>query len=364
MGWKSSDKLGAHRITMVLAGIAIALMAQGAAADLDREQLTTLSSSLVKVEAVDAEGRLWLGTGVQVAPERVVTSCHVTRPAEDIRVRYRGGTLPAVAQSADTEHDLCILSVPGLDVKPAKVGRSNALRVGEPVWALGYEGGYALKIRGGIVRALHALDGASVVESTTPFTSGASGGALFDEDGQLVGILTYRLRGDRRSYFAVPVEWFAARVLADRAYQAVAPLQGALPFWQRPIAELPFFLRAHQLETGGDWGGLITLTDEWSKVDSESAEAWLFRGRGLAETQDPSSARRALQRALVLDPVYSAALLQLGRLSAHSGALEEANDALARLNRLNPKLAHCLAVEMQTNGALADDTAIDPCAAI
>ena len=364
MGWQSSYRSSAHRTTTVLLGLAIALMTQSAAADLDRAQLAALSTSLVKVEAVDADGRLWLGTGVQVAPERVVTSCHVTRPAEDIHVRYRGAVLPAVAQSADTEHDLCILSVPGLDVQPAKVGRSNALRVGETVWALGYEGGFALKIRGGIVRALHTLDGASVVESTTPFTSGASGGALFDEDGELVGILTYRLRGDRRSYFAVPVEWFASRIAAERAYAAVAPLQGALPFWQRPIAELPFFLRAHQLETGGDWGGLITLTDEWSKVDSESAEAWLFRGRGLAETQDPSSARRALQRALALDPVYSAALLQLGRLSAHYGALEEANDALVRLNLLNPKLAHCLAIEMQTDGTPENETAVDSCSAI
>ena len=134
---------------------------------------------------------------------------------------------------------------------------------------MGFEGGVTLRARTGVVRALHAYDGARVVESTTPFTSGASGGALFDAQGRLVGILTYRLRGDQRSYFSVPVEWFAARLAEAGTYAAVAPLEGAQPFWQRPQVGLPFFLRAHQLETGGDWGGLLNLTDEWSKAEAQ-----------------------------------------------------------------------------------------------
>jgi tetratricopeptide (TPR) repeat protein len=223
-----------------------------------------------------------------------------------------------------------------------------------------------LHARAGIVRALHAYDGARVVESTTPFTSGASGGALFDAQGRLIGILTYRLRGDRRSYFSVPVEWFASRVAGSQPYVAVAPLEGAGPFWQRPQAGLPFFLRAHQLETGGDWSGLLDLTEEWSKAEDTNAEAWLFRGRGLVETQDLAGAQLAFEHAVALDPVSSAAWLQLGRLCAHRGLIAEAEDALSQLNRLNPELAQCLAVEMRTAPAAAqlDNPALDVCSAL
>jgi serine protease Do len=339
----------------------------GGAADLERGELTGLSLSLVKVEAIDADGRRWLGTGVGVAPEHVVTSCHITRRAESILVQYRGQRRAVTAQSPDTEHDLCLLRVPALAAQPVRLGMSLALRVGDPVSAIGFEGGVALHARAGFVRALHAYDGARVVESTTPFTSGASGGALLDAQGRLVGILTYRLRGDRRSYFSVPVEWFASRVAGDRAYVAVAPLGGAPPFWQRPQAGLPFFLRAHQLVTGGDWGGLLNLTDEWSKAENTNAEAWLFRGRGLVETQDLAAAQLAFQQAVALDPVSSTAWLQLGRLSAHRGLTEEAEDALSQLNRLNSDLAQCLAVEMRSapNAAQPDLRALlDACSAL
>jgi serine protease Do len=338
----------------------------GTAADLDHGELTGPSQSLVKVEAIDAHGRRWLGTGVDVAPERVVTSCHITRGAESIVVQHRGLRRTVTAQSSDTEHDLCILMVPGLSAQPVKLGMSRALSVGEPVSAIGFEGGVALHARAGIVRALHAYDGACIVESTTPFTSGASGGALLDVRGRLVGILTYRLRGDQRSYFSVPVEWLASRLAGAQAYVAVAPLEGAQPFWRRPPAGLPFFLRAHQLETGGDWGGLLNLTDEWAKAENTNAEAWLFRGKGLIETRDLAAAQLALQHAVALDPVSSTAWLQLGRLSAHRGLTEDAEDALSQLNRLNPALAQCLALEIRPapNAAGPDSVGLDACSAL
>jgi len=333
--------------------------------DIDRAELIRLSLSLVKVEAVDGDGRLWLGTGVGVAPEHVVTSCHVTWHGESIRIQQGGMRRLATAQLADTGHDLCLLLVPGLNVPPAKLGQAGDLKLGEPVFAIGFEGGLAMQARAGVVRALHAYDGARVVESTTAFTSGASGGALFDADGELVAILTYRLRGDRRSYFSVPVEWLAGRLRDDQAYAAVAPLDGPLPFWQRPTEGLPFFLRAHQLEAGADWDGLLKLTDEWSRADDSNAEAWLFRGKSLAETQDLAAARLAFRRAIVLDPVSSSAWLQLGRLSAQRGMTEEAQESLLRLNRLNPELAQCLEMMLQPTSAIRpDDPALSVCSAI
>jgi serine protease Do len=330
---------------------------------IDRAELTRLSLSLVKVEAVDADGRLWLGTGVSVAPEHVVTSCHVTRRAESIRIQQGGVRRIAAAQSADTPHDLCLLLVPGLAIPPAKLGQAGSLKPGEAVFALGFEGGLALQARAGVVRALHAYDGARVVESTTPFTSGASGGALFDAEGQLVAILTYRLRGDRRSYFCVPVEWFVPKLVGVQAYAAVAPLDGALPFWQGRAEELPFFLRAHQLETGGDWVGLLSLTDEWSRADDTNAEPWLFRGKSLAETQNLAAAHLAFLRAVALDPISSDAWLHLGRVSAQRGLTEEAQAALIQLNRLNPELAQCLAVVLRPADR-ENDSALDACSAI
>ena len=333
--------------TIVIAMVCGVCTVAASAADPTTQTLTGLSSSVVKIEAVDISGRAWLGTGVAVGPEHVVTSCHVTSRGESITVQSRGLRRTVASQLPDTKHDLCILEVPGLPAQPVQLGSSQSLDVGSPVWAFGFEGGVALHARAGIVRALHAYDGARVVESTTAFTSGASGGALFDVQGRLVAILTYRLRGDRHSYFSVPVDWFASHVNDMHAYMAVAPLVGAQPFWQRPEQGLPYFLRAHQLEAAHDWHGLLSLADEWSKAENANAEAWVFRGRSLVETQDRAGARLAFQQAVALDPGSSAAWLQLGRLSAHDGRTADAEDALSQLNRINPEVAQCLALEMR-----------------
>ena len=347
-----------------LAALCLVCSPSQAASEIDRTELTRLSRSLVKVEAVDAGGRIWLGTGVGVAPEQVVTSCHITRRGESVRVQHGGVRRLVAAQLADTVHDLCLLLVPDLAISPAKLGKTGTLKLGEAVFALGFEGGLSLQARAGIVRALHPYDGAHVIESTTPFTSGASGGALFDAEGRLVAILTYRLRGDRRSYFSVPVEWFIPRLGTDQAYAAVGPLDGTLPFWQGRAEELPFFLRAHQMETDGDWSGLLSLTDEWSKAEDTNAEPWLFRGKGLAETHNLADARLAFLRAIALDPISSDAWLRLGQLAAQRGLVEEAEAALTQLTRLNPALAQCLAAVLLPALEQQDYSAPDACSAI
>jgi serine protease Do len=96
-----------------------------AASDIDRTELTRLSRSMVKVEAIDAAGRLWIGTGVAVASEHVVTSCHITRQGESVRVQRGGMGRLVTAQLADTLHDLCLLLVPDLAIPPARLGHTE-----------------------------------------------------------------------------------------------------------------------------------------------------------------------------------------------------------------------------------------------
>jgi len=350
-------------ITGIVAALLLGCLTAGHAA-IDRARLARLTVSLVKVEATDRQAHVALGSGVVVAPERIVTNCHVTRDAEHIFIVQRGLRWRAAAQSPDTTHDLCVLRVPGLAAPSADLGSARGLRVGEPVLALGFEGGMRLQVRAGIVRALHAYDAGWVVESTTPFTSGASGGALFDNDGRLAAILTYRLRGDRRSHFSVPVEWFMERVEVEQSYAAVMPLPSASPFWERPAVDLPYFMRAHQLELGRDWVALIALTDQWSRAEADSVEPWLLRSRGLMQTRDLDAAQAALEHALEIDPVSASAWLELGRLSVQRGARADAFAALVQLNDFNPNLARCLAQELTFDFDAPSETDAENCASL
>lgn len=243
--------VNATRLFLLLSALSLAATGR---AEPERAALVRAGASVLKVEAERPQGGFSLGSAVVVAPERAVTNCHVTRHSSRIRLTRGELRLEVAAQVADAARDLCLLHVPGLRARPAALGRSEALMRGQSVTALGYTGGMGLQSSGGEIVELHALDDARVVQSTNWFTSGASGGGLFDDSMRLVGVLTFRLRGGEAHYFSAPVEWIEPLLAAPAG--PVAPLaRDALAYWQRPEAEQPAFLRAARQPpqpTGGE----------------------------------------------------------------------------------------------------------------
>ena len=177
---------------------------------LDRSVFIRLASSLVKIEALAPDGTLSLGAGVAIAPGRVATNCHVTRNAANITMLRGGLRWRVVGQLADVAHDICLLHAPRLDATPAPVGKVSLLKLGQQVGAIGFEGGIGIQFRQGRVTALHRHDGSNVLRSSTPFTSGASGGGLFNNAGQRVGLLTFRQR-------EVPALFHAGQLVGRRS---------------------------------------------------------------------------------------------------------------------------------------------------
>jgi len=261
-------------------------------ADPGRSQLLKVAPSLARVEANKTSGGYAFGTAVAIAPDRVVTNCHVTREAQVIYVVRGGLRWNARAQLADVDHDLCLLWVPGLDARAVPLAASADLRVGQPVAAIGYRGATGIQVSIGNVTGLHALDGGQVIRSSAAFSGGASGGGLFDEDGRLVGILSFRLPAKGAYFFSMPVEWIRERVLDLSRYQPVAPLGEARSFWERPQAKQPYFMRATSLEAAQNWPELLRLTDAWVEAEPGNSDPQTFRGKALSA---PVNGNRELQ---------------------------------------------------------------------
>ncbi len=311
---------------------------------LDRAHFIGLAAGVVKVEARNNSGSYSLGTAVAIAPGRVVTNCHVTRDARLITLVKGSSRWPAVAQSADLEHDLCVLEAPKLEATPVRMGSARDLRIGQRVGAMGFTGGVGMAFRDGMVGALHRLDGSMVIQSTTAFTSGASGGALFDQEGRLVGILTFRLPGPHGHYFSAPVDWIAARVGAVEGFTGIAPLAATRSFWQRSPPDLPYFMRAALLEADGQWPELLNLADAWAVAEDDSPEPWLARGKACLRLDRREAAVEAFIRATMVEPASGEAWFNLGVTYFHLGEATEVQRAHATLSRLNPDLAEDLAV--------------------
>ncbi|PZP57532.1 MAG: serine protease [Azospira oryzae] len=332
-----------RRLTAMVVG---SLLPLAATAGFDPRLFLKLAPSVVKVEAHNVDGSVSLGSGVMVKEGVVATNCHVTRKARSIQVGQTGARWTVHFQSSDVDHDVCLLYVPHATA-PVAAFRRERPRVGQPVIAVGYVGGVAPQMSMGEIKALYDYEGGTVIQSTTPFTSGASGGGLFDEEGYLVGLVTFKHRGQLAYHFSLPVDWIFRNL--DNALQEVQPLGGGRAFWERPLERQPYFLQAAALEAGHKWAELKEVAEAWSWTEAENANSWLALGKALHHLNQGERAVKAYRRAICLDLESAEAWYYLGLAHLALGERTEAEYALKVLMGLSPHLAKRLERSMSAH---------------
>lgn len=200
-----------HRAS-VIAAAATATFAAPAPA-LEPDQLfQKVSPSVVTVVSLhDAEGKSFgFGSGVVIAPQTVITNCHVLQKGKSILVKAGKEVSPAKLMHPDVKRDLCQLSVPEITAPAVEIGSVSRLRVGQRVYAIGNPRQLDLTLSDGIISGLRDIeDGAPLIQTTAPISPGSSGGGLFDSDGRLIGITTWQRRDSQNLNFAHPADWIA-----------------------------------------------------------------------------------------------------------------------------------------------------------
>lgn len=171
-----------------------------------------LSPSVLKVE-VKRGGGYAQGSAVAVTRDSAVTNCHVLELARGIVVKQGGQEWQATLVESDPAKDRCILQVKGTTLTPVQGVRPFAdLKVGEPLYTLGAPSGLDLTLTDGILSARREDGGVRYVQTTAPISPGSSGGGLFDAHGNLVGITTLVVVGEKHLNqslnFAIAAEMF------------------------------------------------------------------------------------------------------------------------------------------------------------
>jgi Flp pilus assembly protein TadD len=162
---------------------------------------------------------------------------------------------------------------------------------------------------------------------------------MFYEDLRLVGILTFRLRGDEAQYFAAPAKWLQAllETPGEEGYSAVVPDQTQhLAYWQRPVPEQPRFLQAARLQRDGQWPELESMAVEWARADASDPEPWYVMGVALAQMNRLPEAQHALECSLAIEPALTAAWAQLAPVYGRQGQTERASQIESRLSNPLP----------------------------
>jgi putative serine protease PepD len=174
----------------------------GSVARVAQEVLPSTVQIIAELDGVEAGAT---GSGFVLDDQgHVITNNHVVADAAENDgpieiVDQDGNRQNATVVGRSPVYDLAVLHVAGAeDLKPASLGRSRTLRVGEPVVAIGAPLGLSSTVTSGIVSALNrpvttgsTNDDSSyinAIQTDAAINPGNSGGPLVDLQGQVVGV--------------------------------------------------------------------------------------------------------------------------------------------------------------------------------
>jgi S1-C subfamily serine protease len=244
-----------------------------------------------------------LGSGVIVDTSgHIVTNDHVIANAQSIRVQLADGRIAeAHIVGTDPDTDLAVLKVGLKSLPVAPLGRSDQLRVGDVVLAIGNPLGLEHTVTHGIVSATsRAQLGIAPVEdfiqTDAAINHGNSGGALVDSSGALVGINTAivaKSLGVEGISFAIPVNMVRGVLSEIIAHGRV--IRG----W---IGIVPEDLTAEQAQQVGLAQGGVVVANLY--LGSPAQEAGLMPGDLLLEVNGaaPHGAQDVLGRIALMKP--------------------------------------------------------------
>ena len=151
----------------------------------------------------------------------ILTNYHVINDVSDITVFFADGTsYDATLVGGEQENDIAVLRVEQGNLQTVTLGDSDALNVGEEVYAIGNPlGELTFTFTGGYVsakdRSVTMSDGTvmNMLQTDTAINNGNSGGPLFNEYGQVIGIVSAKLSSSGSSSeatveglgFAIPI---------------------------------------------------------------------------------------------------------------------------------------------------------------
>ena len=156
-----------------------------------------------------------LGSGFIISADGyVLTNNHVVADADEIIVRLSDRSeLEAKLVGADPRTDVALLKVEGNGLPSVKLGKSEDLKVGEWVVAIGSPFGFDHSVTAGIVsakgRSLPDENYVPFIQTDVAINPGNSGGPLFNLDGEVVGInsqIFTRSGGFMGLSFAIPID--------------------------------------------------------------------------------------------------------------------------------------------------------------
>ncbi len=181
-----------------------------------------VSAATVQIETFDKAGsKRGAGSGFVVDPTGIiVTNNHVLDNGASIIVKTASGDVykDITVRDFDEVKDIAIIKVSGFDMPTVKLGNSTTIKGGEKVFTCGFTlGEFANTLSDGLVSGVrHNEKGFKYFQMSAPISPGNSGGPVFLDSGEVIGISTASQIKGQNVNFAVPINYVLGMLENDK----------------------------------------------------------------------------------------------------------------------------------------------------
>lgn len=147
------------------------------------------------------------GSGFAIGKDIIITNAHVIASKDNTEIGTYGQEMSDVDVIAmDTELDIAVLQVSGMQFTPLKMADLSSLRIGEDVYAIGAPKGLDYTLTKGVISAKQrVIAGQTYIQTDVAINPGNSGGPLLNDAGEVVGVNALKVSDAEGLCLAIPI---------------------------------------------------------------------------------------------------------------------------------------------------------------
>jgi lipoprotein NlpI len=297
----------------------------------------TSSENSKAVVAVITSNNTAVAAGIIVrADGAVVTSDSVISNAKDIRVRAGDKDLDVEGVIyADKESGLVILKAKGENLPAARIGDSGKINFGEQVYVISGARGFQKTVLDGTMDGIKYITShKKVLLVTASMPSTGIGGAVFNKDGDVIGIMTSLSKDQQNVHPAIPLDGIKNEINEKN----ITALRELSPGESQMTADYWFYLGVANYKRGM-YKEEVEAYKQAIQINPDLAEAHYNLGLAYEGLAMHKEAIASFKETIRIKPDFAGGHYNLGIAYVDSGMYGEAIESFRQAVRIRPDYA-------------------------
>jgi tetratricopeptide (TPR) repeat protein len=161
---------------------------------------------------------------------------------------------------------------------------------------------------------------------------GASGSPLFNDQGKIIGMNTFKSPGSNGYFYNIPAKWIKAAMTLPEADKIT---KTGSPFWDAPLELRPYWMQVVLPMQAGKWQDLLVVATAWVKHAPNDPEATYYLALAQQNLGEVQSAKSNFQKVLAANPHHTSSILALAKIAREQDNQSEFKDFSRMLSALD-----------------------------